>query len=189
MNNPPPAVKLGLESVCLLLGQEATDWKTIKAITVRENFISTIINFQTENITQSIKEKMKVRFIDNPDYDFVKVNNASQACGPLVKWAKAQILYAEMLHKVEPLKHELESLEEEAKKNKKKDEDLNRVISTLEKSITQYQQEYAELISQAQTIKSDLNSVQSKVERSVALLKSLSNEQTRWESSSESFKI
>jgi dynein heavy chain 1, cytosolic len=63
------------------------------------------------------------------------------------------------------------------------------VISTLEKSISQYQQEYSELISQAQTIKSDLNSVQSKVERSIALLKSLSNERTRWESSSESFKI
>ncbi len=51
MNNPPAAVKLGLESVCLILGQEATDWKTIKAITVRENFINTIINFQTDNIT------------------------------------------------------------------------------------------------------------------------------------------
>ena len=38
-----------------------------------------------------IKEKMKTRFIDNPDYDFNKVNNASQACGPLVKWAKAQV--------------------------------------------------------------------------------------------------
>jgi hypothetical protein len=34
---------------------------------------------------------MKTRFIDNPDYDFNKVNNASQACGPLVKWAKAQV--------------------------------------------------------------------------------------------------
>jgi dynein heavy chain 1, cytosolic len=93
-----------------------------------------------------------------------------------------------MLHKVEPLREELNSLEEKAKVNELKAQDLDKVINQLEKSIAQYKLEYAELISQAQIIKSDLNSVESKVERSVALLKSLSNEQTRWESSSESFK-
>ena len=36
---------------------------------------------------------MKTRFLDNPDYDFEKVNKASQACGPLVKWAKAQVKF------------------------------------------------------------------------------------------------
>ena len=94
-----------------------------------------------------------------------------------------------MLHKVEPLRDELNSLEEKAKVNEKKANELESVISQLERSIAQYKLEYAELISQAQSIKSDLNSVESKVERSVALLKSLSNEQTRWESSSESFKV
>lgn len=34
---------------------------------------------------------MKTRFLNNPDYEFTKVNNASQACGPLVKWATAQV--------------------------------------------------------------------------------------------------
>ena len=189
MVNPPAAVKLGLESICLILNQETSDWKVIRSIIVRENFISTIINFQTDNITTSIKNKMKERFLNNPDYDFAKVNNASQACGPLVKWATAQIQYADMLHKVEPLREELKSLEDAAKQNELKAQDLDNIINQLEKSISQYKLEYAELISQAQIIKSDLNSVESKVERSVALLKSLSNEQTRWESSSESFKV
>ncbi len=94
-----------------------------------------------------------------------------------------------MLHKVEPLREELSRLEEAAKSNQIKEQELEKVISQLEKSISQYKQEYAELIAQAQIIKSDLNSVESKVERSVGLLKSLSNEQTRWESSSESFKV
>ncbi len=42
---------------------------------------------------------------------------------------------------------------------------------------------------QAQSIKQTLSTVESKVERSVALLASLSSEQTRWEASSESFKV
>jgi dynein heavy chain 1 len=34
---------------------------------------------------------MKTKFLNNPDYEFNKINNASQACGPLVKWATAQV--------------------------------------------------------------------------------------------------
>ena len=29
--------------------------------------------------------------MSNPDYNFEKVNRASVACGPLVKWAIAQV--------------------------------------------------------------------------------------------------
>ena len=117
------------------------------------------------------------------------MNNASQACGPLVKWATAQIQYADMLHRVEPLREELNSLEQAANVNKEKAQDLERIIRQLETSIAKYKQEYADLISEAQTIKSDLVSVKSKVDRSVALLDSLSSEQQRWDSSSESFKV
>ena len=50
MINPPPAVKLALDSICLLLGENAPDWKAIRGIVVRDNFISTIVNFSTEDI-------------------------------------------------------------------------------------------------------------------------------------------
>ena len=73
MVNPPAAVKLGLESICLILNQETSDWKIIRGIIVKENFINTIINFSTDQITPQIKDKMKTRFLDNPDYDFAKV--------------------------------------------------------------------------------------------------------------------
>ncbi len=189
LNNPPAGVKLGLEAICLILNQETNDWKVIRGIVNKEGFINTIINFQTENITPAIKEKMKQRFLANPDFEYAKINNASQACGPLVKWATAQIQYADMLHKVEPLRDELRHLESTAKVNELKAQELEQVIVELEKSISMYKQEYAELISQAQIIKSDLSSVETKVQRSVALLNSLSDEKTRWESSSEQFKI
>lgn len=45
MSNPPMAVKMALESICLLLGEPALDWKAIRTIIIRENFIATIINF------------------------------------------------------------------------------------------------------------------------------------------------
>lgn len=41
--------------------------------------------------SDEVREKMKSRYLSNPDYNFEKVNRASLACGPMVKWAIAQV--------------------------------------------------------------------------------------------------
>lgn len=74
-----------------------------------------------------------------------------------------QVSYADVLKKVEPLRDELKSLENQASDNKVKNEETTALIAQLEQTITEYQEEYAQLISQAQAIKSDLENVQSKV--------------------------
>lgn len=56
MANPPAIVKLALESICLLLNatddnEVVPDWKTIRSILNKENFISSILNFETVSIT------------------------------------------------------------------------------------------------------------------------------------------
>ena len=188
MGNPPPLVKITLESVCLLLGENAADWKAIRGVTMKENFISTIVNFNTDDITDDVREKMKARYLANPDYNFEKVNRASMACGPLVKWAIAQLLYADMLNRVEPLRNELGQLEEAALLKQREAEDMRALIEKLESAINGYKEEYALLISQAEAIKSDLRHVQEKVDRSMSLLKSLVIERERWQATSESFK-
>lgn len=53
--NPPPAIKLALESICLLMNQETNDWKSIRAIIMKDNFISTIINFKAEDLRFEFK--------------------------------------------------------------------------------------------------------------------------------------
>ncbi|KAF4518251.1 hypothetical protein B566_EDAN010397 [Ephemera danica] len=189
MANPPALVKVALESICLLLGEAASDWKAIRAVVMRENFINTIVNnFSTDDISDDVREKMKTRYLSNPDYNFEKVNRASMACGPMVKWAIAQIEYADMLKRVEPLRDELNSLESQAAENTHKGEEIKDLIAQLEQSIAAYKEEYAQLISQAQAIKTDLENVQGKVDRSIALLKSLGIERERWEATSETFR-
>lgn len=74
-----------------------------------------------------------------------------------------QINYADMLKRVEPLRNELNALENQAEDNRTKYEEVNSVIVQLEKSIAMYKEEYAILISQAQAIKSDLAAVEGKV--------------------------
>ncbi len=188
MGNPPPIVKLALESICLLLEENYSDWKSIRQVTMKDNFINTIVNFNTDNISPEVRQKMKQKYLSNPDYNFEKVNRASMACGPMVKWAIAQLEYSDMLNRVEPLRNELRELEEAATVKQKEAEEMTSLISRLEASINNYKEEYAQLISQAEAIKSDLKQVQDKVDRSMSLLKSLGIEKERWQTTSEGFK-
>ena len=130
---------------------------------------------------------MKTKYLSNPDYSYDKVNRASVACGPLLKWAIAQLTYADMLSKVEPLRNELKHLEKEAERKVIDMEKTNDLIATLETRIAQYKTEYADLVSAAQAIKIDLSYVESKVERSIALIKNLSLEKKRWEVENENY--
>ena len=58
---------------------------------------------------------------------------------------------------------------------------MTALIGRLEESINSYKEEYAQLISQAEAIKTDLKQVQEKVDRSMSLLKSLGIEKDRWQ--------
>ncbi|KAL3074127.1 hypothetical protein niasHT_033335 [Heterodera trifolii] len=182
MPSPPNAVKIAMEVICLLLGENQTEWKSIRAIMVKGDFIPRILQFNTDSITPEIIEKLK-QYEGNPDWEFEKVNRASVACAPMVKWAKAQLDYAKKLFKIEPLNSELKRLEKEAEEKTVKGEELKHKIEALENRIQELNDEYAQLIGEAEHIKQDLQVVQEKVN----LLKSLRVECDRWKAGRERF--
>ena len=81
-----------------------------------------------------------------------------------------QVSYADMLRRVEPLRNDLKALESEANETRMKGEEVEKLIQNLEKSIAQYKEEYAKLISEANTIKTDLEKVETKVGGSKVLI-------------------
>ena len=46
--NPPPAIKLAVEAIAVMLGETEISWKALRQMMMRETFISTIVNFDTE---------------------------------------------------------------------------------------------------------------------------------------------
>lgn len=73
MVQPPSGVKLALESICLLLDDDAgSDWKKIRATIVKDDFITRILQFNTDGLTREIVQAME-RYEKNPDWDFEKV--------------------------------------------------------------------------------------------------------------------
>lgn len=188
MANPPEAVKLAMESVCTLLGHRIESWKTVQGIIRRDDFISSIVHFDTaRQMTKGLRDKMERDFMSRPAFNFETVNRASKACGPLVKWVIAQVKYSEIIDTVEPWQNQLQNLSEEAGQLKLREKQLREMISELESSIGRYKVDYAALVGEVQSIKIEMERVQAKVERSMTLIDSLSSERVRWEAESRTF--
>ncbi|CAH7685017.1 dynein heavy chain, N-terminal region 1-domain-containing protein [Phakopsora pachyrhizi] len=188
MANPPEAVKLAMESVCTVLGHRIDSWKTVQGIIRKDDFIASIVNFDTDRrMTRQLREKMKADFLSRPSFNFETVNRASKACGPLCKWVIAQVKFSEILDKVGPLRNEVQSLEDQASSTQDQAATMVSMIAELECSIVKSKSEYASLIRETETMKNEMSGVQTKVDRSIKLLESLESEKARWEAGSANF--
>ncbi|KAL1605495.1 dynein heavy chain [Nothophoma quercina] len=188
MGNPPAGVKLALEAVCTLLGHRPDSWKTIQGIVRRDDFIASIVAFDNEKqMTAPLRRKMNAEYLNKEDFTFEKVNRASKACGPLVQWVQAQVMYSEILNRVEPLRKEVAELQYKLAETEQGAQETRDLIAKLDNNIQRLEEDYGVLIGETQAIKTEMTTVQFKVDRSVRLLDSLSSEQTRWEESSRSF--
>ncbi|RZK30033.1 MAG: hypothetical protein EOO63_07745, partial [Hymenobacter sp.] len=97
-----------------VLGHQIEGWKTVQSLIRRDDFISSIQNFDTTKMPRALREKMMRDYIGKPAFNYETVNRASRACGPLVQWVIAQVRFSEILDKVEPLRQEVASLEKQA---------------------------------------------------------------------------
>jgi dynein heavy chain 1 len=188
MARPPTGVRLAVESVCALLGHRVTDWPSIISIMKRDDFIPSIVSFDNEaQMTKNLRARMRNDYLSKEEFTYERVNRASKACGPLVQWVAAQVNYAEILERVGPLREEVGILEDKMMETKASAQAMQNKIKSLERSIVGYKREYSSLIAETEKIKSEMVGVQSKVDRSVRLLDSLSSERVRWEEGSRSF--
>ncbi|CAN6639183.1 dynein heavy chain, cytoplasmic [Trichomonascus vanleenenianus] len=188
MHNPPDAVKMALESVCILLGNRVSSWKDIQHCVRRDDFIPNIVNFDNETqMTSDLRKRMEKEFLSLPNYNFETVNRASKACGPLLQWVIAQVDYSSILERVGPLRDEVMQLEQSARHTKAQAQAISDMIEELETSIEQYKDQYEILITDTQNIKREMAIVERKVTRSMKLLESLSSEKSRWSTSIKEF--
>jgi dynein cytoplasmic 1 heavy chain len=188
LQRPPAGVKMALEAVCVLLGHRAAEWATVLSIIKRDDFISSIVSYDNQTqMTPPLRAKMRRDYLSKDDFTYERVNRSSKACGPLVQWVQAQVEYGEILDRVGPLREEVLVLEEHMLNTKAQAQATLNKISSLEKAIEGYKREYGTLIGEQHKIEAEMKGVESKVERSMRLLDSLSSERIRWEEGSKSF--
>lgn len=186
---PPDLVKLTMEAVVCIVSNSAKpmEWADIRQFMRREDFIPNIINFETSSLSVSIVKRINKNYLNHKDWDIERIDRASKAAGPLAKWVNSQVSYADILERVDPLRQEVISLENQELELKVQYEELETTIDELKRKIDTYKSEYENLISEVALIKSEKTVVQEKVERSKALIYNLSSEKLRWQQASQDF--
>lgn len=184
---PPKNVQLTLECIAIML-KSKTEWGEIRKILSKSDFIPSIINFDANTLSQKQIEIVQKKYMDGNDGLSVEsVTRSSKACGPLYKWAESQIKFSAVYNRVQPLREEVEKLEEQAFGAKTEKERIDNEVNDLEEKISQYKSDYATLIRDVEILKDEMDTVKTKVSRAESLLQSLGHESQRWEKSSSNF--
>lgn len=187
---PPDNIRIGMTAVVMLLTtgkvQKSYDWKDIQAALREASFIKRVIDLKIDNVPSEVITATK-NFVKSNDWVLDKFYKASKALGPLAAWVDSQLKYGEIVQQVEPLRNEVAALKEEEDKLVAQKAGLEKTIAELEKNIQGYKVEYAELVSRKETIKGEMEKVETKVNRSQSMLDNLSSEKIRWEASSKGF--
>jgi dynein heavy chain 1, cytosolic len=185
---PPTNVKLTLECVAIMLGESKVEWADVRKLLSKTDFIPSIIEFNADKLTLKQINLVNEKYLDgNPDLTEDSVTRSSKACGPLYKWAESMVKYSTIYNNIQPLREEVEQLEDEARVVKEEKEKIVAELDRLETSIARYKVDYATLIRDVEALKSEMSTVTTKIDRAESLLTSLGHESERWAKTSETF--
>ncbi|CDI87445.1 dynein beta chain, flagellar outer arm, putative [Eimeria praecox] len=202
MANPPAMAKVAVEAVAVLItdaGEKAVSWEDARKILKASDFItkarlsfftlsSRILNFDCASVSSATRRRIQTKFLTG-DWDIERINKASRAAGPLAQWVESSVKFVLISEQVEPLQTEIAQLETEAQENEANLQEQQSLITQLEGKLQQYKQDYAQLISQVQSIKREMEEVQKKCARSMSLLENLGSEKNRWFEQLEQLKL
>ena len=114
LKNPPGAIKLVMEAVCVILdvkpakakddsGKSIDDyWKPSLGLLNDKNFLDTLKNYDKDNIPPKIIAKIRAKYITNEDFTPEKAANASAAAEGMCKWVCAMDKYEKVAKLIAP---------------------------------------------------------------------------------------
>lgn len=194
MKNPPKAVKLVMEAVCIIkdvkpdrIPDPATGktideyWTSSKKLLNDIKFLEQLINFDKDNIPPKIMKTINEKYLTNPEFDPEKVKNASIAAQGLCKWVIAMSSYDVVAKEVGPKKVALAEAEAMYNKAMGKLNEKREQLAEVEKKIKAIQDDLEENESKKKTFQDEATAVQIKLQRAENLIGGLGGEKQRWE--------
>lgn len=194
MKNPPKAVKLVMEAVCIIkdvkpdrIPDPATGktideyWTPSKKLLNDIKFLEQLINFDKDNIPPKIMKTINEKYLTNPEFDPEKVKNASIAAQGLCKWVIAMSSYDVVAKEVGPKKVALAEAEAMYNKAMSKLNEKREQLAEVEKKIKAIQDDLEENESKMKTFQDEATAVQIKLQRAENLIGGLGGEKQRWE--------
>jgi len=129
-------------------GKEVT-WPEIKKF-MQGDFIKQVQELKADDIPDKCKDFVLKEYLRSDKWSIESITRASTAAGYLASWAESQLAYADILTRVDPMRKEIVTLQEEGDKLSKQAQELTETIDELEKKTKLLEQQDETLIREKQ---------------------------------------
>jgi dynein heavy chain len=200
MKNPPAGVKLVMAAVCVMkdvnpdkvndpagTGKKILDyWGPSKRILGDMNFLSGLKVYDKDNIAPSVMKKIREEYITNPEFDPVKVRNASSAAEGLCKWVKAMEVYDRVAKVVAPKKEKLREAEQSLSETMSILNEKRAELKEVEDRLASLQAQFKEATEKKEKLEVQVDVCSKKLVRAEKLIGGLGGERDRWSAAAKS---
>ncbi|CRK99186.1 CLUMA_CG012500, isoform A [Clunio marinus] len=195
MKNPPSAIKLVLEAVCVLKGLKADRkpdangrlvddyWAASQKMLGDMKFLESLKTFDKDNISTPIMKKIRDVYISDRDFVPEKIKAVSTACEGLCRWIRAMDVYDRVIKIVGPKKIALSQAENDLAAQMEK---LNSKKAELQEILDKLQtlnDGFAEKSREKKRLEDEIDSCEKKLVRAEQLIGGLGGEKQRWSES------
>ncbi|KAK2854426.1 hypothetical protein Q7C36_006295 [Tachysurus vachellii] len=194
MQNPPGAVKLVMESICVMKGikpERKPDaggsgkmiedyWGPSKKLLGDMKFLENLKAFDKDNIPAANIKKIREKFIDNPDFQPALIKNVSSACEGLCKWVRAMEVYERVAKVVAPKKARLCQAEEELAVQMKTLAVKRSELKAVEDRLSSLNDTFAGMMQKKKDLEDNIELCSQKLIRAEKLICGLGGEKDRW---------
>ncbi|KAM4730848.1 dynein axonemal heavy chain 7 [Anableps anableps] len=194
MKNPPTAVKLVMEAICILKGikpdripdpagslKKVEDyWGPAKKLLGDIRFLQSLHEYNKDNIPPNLIAVIRQKYITNPDFVPEKIRTASTAAEGMCKWVCAMDKYDKVAKVVAPKKAKLQEAEAELKVAMDALHIKQAALKEVQDKLAKLQQTLEANMNKKADLEFQVDLCSKKLERAEQLIGGLGGEKTRW---------
>ncbi|KAJ1097170.1 hypothetical protein NDU88_002296 [Pleurodeles waltl] len=192
MQNPPSAVKLVMESICVMKGIKPDRkpdgsgkmvedyWGPSKRLLGDMKFLEHLKVYDKDNIPPAVMKKIRETFIDNPDFQPSVIKNVSSACEGLCKWVRAMEQYDRVAKVVAPKKERLKEAEQALAIQMENLNTKRAELKEVEDRLQALNDEFDAMNTRKSELESNIELCSQKLVRAEKLISGLGGEKDRW---------
>ncbi|XP_053383461.1 dynein axonemal heavy chain 3-like [Mercenaria mercenaria] len=194
MKNPPPVVKLVMESICVMFafkperkpdpsgsGKMVEDyWGPSQKFLGDMKFLDKLKAYDKDNIAPAVIKKIRDKYIPNPEFDPVVIKNASTACEGLCRWVKAMDIYDKVAKVVAPKKIKLAGAESELAVQMDKLNEKRAQLKEVADKLQALNDEFETMTKKKKELEDNIDLCSKKLDRAEKLIGGLGGEKDRW---------
>ncbi|CAG9466170.1 unnamed protein product [Pedinophyceae sp. YPF-701] len=195
--NPPAAIKLVMEAVCVMMGIKAARvqdptgtgkkiedfWEPSKKLLSDSTFIQQLKTYDRDNIPEKTITTIREKYIASEDFTVEKAANAAAAAAGLAKWVFAMSEYDRAAKIVAPKKAELAIAEAKYAEVKAALDEKQAELKEVMEKLAVMEQQLEDCVAKKERLEAEVGLCKEKLERAEKLIGGLGGEKDRWTAS------